>query len=110
MIVDWIYNNPTWLWGTILVALFTAVSCGGLLVFHRLVHLSVRKAHNDLAGFTIAVIGVLYAVLPAFIAMPAGESFRKPPKIVETEADFAGEISPDPQGFPQPKGQPIRDA
>ena len=53
MIIDWIYNNPTWLWGTILVALFTAVSCCGLLVFHRLVHVDVRKAHNDLAGFTI---------------------------------------------------------
>jgi hypothetical protein len=50
MIDDWIYNNPTWLWGTVLVALFTAASCVGLLVFHRLVHVSVRRAHNDLAG------------------------------------------------------------
>src|SRR6202521_2514235 len=33
MIVDWIYNNPTWLWGTILVALFAAVSCVVLLAF-----------------------------------------------------------------------------
>ena len=77
MIVDWIYNNPTWLWGTVLVALFTAVSTVGLLVFHRLVHVSVRKAHNDLAGFTIAVIGVLYAVLLAFIAIATWESFSR---------------------------------
>jgi hypothetical protein len=38
-------------------------------MFHRLVHVDVRKAHNDLAGFTIAVVGVLYAVLLAFIAI-----------------------------------------
>ena len=110
MIVDWIYNNPTWLWGTVLVALFTAVSCGGLLVFHRLVHVSVRRAHNDLAGFTIAVIGVLYAVLLAFIAIATWESFSKASDIVESESDFAGGIFLDTQGLPQAKGQPIRDA
>jgi hypothetical protein len=110
MIVDWIYNNPTWLWGTILVAFFTAVSCGGLIVFHRLVHVSVRKAHNDLAGFTIAVIGVLYAVLLAFIAIATWESFSRASDIVENESDFAGGIYLDTQGLPQAKGQPIRDA
>ncbi len=110
MIVDWIYNNPTWLWGTILVALSVAVSCGGLLVFHRLVHVSVRKAHNDLAGFTIAVIGVLYAVLLAFIAIATWESFSRASDIVENESDFAGGIYLDTQGLPPAKGQPIRDA
>jgi hypothetical protein len=110
MIIDWIYNNPTWLWGTILVALFTAASCGGLLVFHRLVHVSVRKAHNDLAGFTIAVIGVLYAVLLAFIAIATWESFSKASDIVENESDFAGGIYLDTQGLPQAKGEKIRDA
>jgi hypothetical protein len=110
MIIDWIYNNPTWLWGTILIALFIAVSCGGLLVFHRLVHVNVRKAHNDLAGFTIAVIGVLYAVLLAFIAIATWESFSKASDFVESESDFAGGIYLDTQGLPQAKGQPIRDA
>src|SRR5713101_3217814 len=110
MIVDWIYNNPTWLWGTILVALSVAVSCGGLVIFHRLVHVSVRKSHNDLAVFTIAVIGVLYAVLLAFIAIATWESFSKASDIVESESDFAGGIYLDTQGLPQAKGQPIRDA
>jgi hypothetical protein len=96
--------------GTILVALFTAASCGGLLVVHRLVHVSVRKAHNDLAGFTIAVIGVLYAVLLAFIAIATWESFSKASDIVENESDFAGGIYLDTLGLPQAKGQGIRDA
>jgi hypothetical protein len=55
MIADWIYNNPTWLWGTIIVVLFTAAACAGLLIFHRLVDVGVRRAHNDLAGFNIAI-------------------------------------------------------
>jgi len=52
MLVDWIYHHPTWLWGSILIAVFTAAACCGLLVFHRLVHVDLRKANNDLAGFT----------------------------------------------------------
>jgi hypothetical protein len=110
MIDDWIYNNPTWLWGTILVAVVTTASCVGLLVFHRLVHVSLRKAHNDLAGFTIAIISVLYAVLLAFIAIATWESFSRASDIVENESDFAGGIYFDTQGLPQAKGKEIRDA
>jgi hypothetical protein len=110
MIVDWIYNNPTWLWGSILIVLFTAASCGGLLVFHRLVHVNLRRAHNDLAGFTIAIISVLYAVLLAFIAIATWESFSRASDIVENESDFVGGIYFDTQGLPQAKGKEIRDA
>src|SRR5215469_1794958 len=110
MIVDWIFDNPMWLWGTVLVALFTAAACSGLLIFHRLVHVEVRKAHNDLAGFTLAVVGVLYAVLLAFIAIATWEAFSKASEIVENESDYAGGIYFDTQGLPQAKGQPIRDA
>jgi Protein of unknown function (DUF4239) len=109
MIVDWIYNNPTWLWGSVLVVGFTALACGGLLVFDRLVHVKLRRAHNDLAGFTIAVIGVLYAVLLAFIAIATWESFSKASDIVEAESDYAGGIYLDTQGLPEAKGNEIRD-
>jgi hypothetical protein len=110
MIVDWIYNNPTWLWGSILIALFTAAACGGLLVFHRLVRVDLRRAHNDVAGFTIAIIGVLYAVLLAFIAIATWESFSRASDVVENESDFAGGIYFDTQGLPPAKGKEIRDA
>jgi hypothetical protein len=110
LITDWIYNNPTWLWGSILVAGSTVLACGGLLIFHRLVHVKLRRAHNDLAGFTIAVIGVLYAVLLAFIAIATWESFSKASDIIEAESDYAGGIYLDTQGLPEAKAKPIRDA
>ena len=110
LIVDWIYNNPTWLWGSLLVAFFAASSCLGLFVFNRLVHVNLRRAHNDLAGFTIAIISVLYAVLLAFIAIATWESFSKASDIVEDESDYAGDIYLDTQGLPPAKGKEIRDA
>jgi hypothetical protein len=110
MIVDWIYNNPTWLWGSILVTLVTAVACAGLLLFHQLVHVDVRRQHNDLAGFTIAIIGVLYAVLLAFIAIATWESFSKASDIVESESDYAGGMYLIASGLPDQSGQKVRDA
>jgi hypothetical protein len=108
MIADWIYNNPTWLWVSILVAAIVVAACIGLAIFDRLVHLEVRKAHNELAGFTIAIISVVYAVLLAFIAIATWESFSRADEIVESEADFVGSIYRDTLGLPTQMGQDIR--
>ncbi|MGH7905141.1 MAG: hypothetical protein ACREP6_00770 [Candidatus Binataceae bacterium] len=108
MIVDWIYNNPTWLWGTILVAFFTGAACIGLCIFHRLVHVEVRRAHNDLAGFIVAIIAVTYAVLLAFIAIATWESFSHAEGIVDSEADYVGNIYRDTQGLPPSMGLSVR--
>lgn len=108
MVVDWIYNNPTWLWGTILMMLATGGASLGLFVFHRLVHVELRRAHNDLAGFTVAIISVTYAVLLAFIAIATWESFSTASQIVDNEADYVDSIYRDTQGLPDQMGQDIR--
>ncbi len=109
MINDWIYNNPTWLWGSLLVIVFSGVAGLGLLIFHRAVHVDLRRAHNDLAGFIVAVISVTYAVLLAFIAVATWESFSHAQDIVDNEADYVGSIYRDTQGLPPAMGQAIRD-
>ncbi len=108
MIVNWIYNTPTLLWGTTLVALFSLAACVGLIVFHRLVHVELRRAHNELAGFTIAIISVTYAVLLAFIAIATWEAFADAGRIVQNEADYVGAIYRDTQGLPPQTAQDIR--
>src|SRR5579871_1585393 len=99
MIIDWIYSSPTWLWGTIFVFVCAGVACLGLTIFHRLVHIEIRKAHNELAGFTVAVVAVVYAVLLAFIAIATWESFSSAQEIVENEADYVGNIYRDTRGL-----------
>jgi len=108
MILDWIYSTPTWLWGTVLVVALDAAACLGLVVFHRLVQVEVRRAHNELTGFTVAVISVTYAVLLAFIAIATWESFSQSEDIVDREADCVGSIYRDTQGLPAATGQQIR--
>ncbi len=109
MITDWIYNNPTWLWGTILVSFFSISAGVGLYIFQRLVHVDLRRAHNELAGFIVAVISVTYAVLLAFIAVATWESFSHAQDVVDNEADYVGSIYRDTQGLPPEMGQAIRD-
>lgn len=108
MILNWIYSTPTWLWGTIVVIALDGIACIGLVVFHSLVHVEVRRAHNELTGFALAVISVTYAVLLAFIAIATWESFTRSEGIVDKEADCVGSIYRDTQGLPPAMGQGIR--
>jgi ABC-type branched-subunit amino acid transport system permease subunit len=108
MIVDWIYSHPTWLWGSLMLLIFTGGACAGLVVFHNAVHLELRKAHNELAGFTVAIIAVVYAVLLAFIAIATWESFTNAEEIVQSEADYVSSIYRDTEGLPAAMGQSIR--
>ena len=77
MLADWIYNYPTWIMGGVVVSLFVLVSCIGLAIVHRFVPVNIRRSHNDIIGFTIAVVDVVYAVLLAFIAVATWETFTQ---------------------------------
>jgi hypothetical protein len=85
-----------------------AAACGGLLVFHRILHLETRRTHNELTGFTVAMISVTYAVLLAFIAIATWGSYTDAGQVVDEEADYVGSIYRDTQGLPESTGQEIR--
>jgi hypothetical protein len=88
--------------------LFSGAACVGLLIFQWAVHVELRKAHNELAGFTVAIISVVYAVLLAFIAIATWESFIGAEEIVQSEADFVDSIYRDTEGLPMQMGRDIR--
>ena len=108
MVVNFIYSVPTWLWGTLFVLVLDGVACAGLIVFHRILKVDLRRAHNELTGYSVAVISVTYAVLLAFIAIATWESFSNSEQIVDREADYVGSIYRDTQGLPVEMGQAIR--
>jgi hypothetical protein len=108
-LVDWIYNHPTWMWGSILVCGAAGLACLGLAACHRLVYVEVRRAHNDLAGFSIAIISVVYAVLLAFIAVATWESFAAAETAVQAEAGYIGNLYRDTKGFPAQIGEQMRE-
>ncbi len=108
MLNNFIYSTPTWLWGAILVLVFVTMATVGLIIFNAVVQIEVRKSHNDVTGFTIAIIAVTYAVLLAFIAVATWESYSRAGDIVDREASFVGNIYRDTVGLPGDVGRDIR--
>src|SRR5215216_6223487 len=67
------------------------VAVTGLVVVQRLVPPERREAHNDVAGFIYAVLGVAYAVLLAFVAIAVWQDYKTAQTNVESEAhELAG--------------------
>jgi hypothetical protein len=108
MVGDWIYNHPPWLAGGIIIAVAVAVAWAGLVAFDRLVPLSTRSRHNDVAGFIIAIVGVIYAVLLAFIAVATWESFAAANNVVAIEANHVGNLFRDTVALPEKPRDEIR--
>jgi hypothetical protein len=108
MLTDWIYNHPTWIVVGIIVGLFVLICCVALVIVHHLVPVKIRHAHNDVVGFCIAVVGVVYAVLLAFIAVTAWESYRRGDNAVASEANYVGDVFRNTPGLPDGLAQQLR--
>ena len=109
MINNWLYNNPTWLTGGVIVGMFVLGAWIGLFIFQRLVPIEMRQRHNDVAGFLIAIVGVVYAVLLAFMAVAVWESFADADKVTQREANLVENLYRDAVAFPEPLRSQLRD-
>jgi hypothetical protein len=82
---------PTGVLGVAIVALAVALSLGGLVFVRRSVELSTLESHHEVAGFILAVVGVVYAVLLAFVVVVTWQQFEDARSATDTEAaEIAG--------------------
>jgi len=72
-----LHNMPIYLTGIVVVVGFLAISIVLGNFVARLIPAAVREQHNELAGFILAVVGVIYAVLLAFVAIGVWERFEQ---------------------------------
>ncbi|HEY3918876.1 MAG TPA: hypothetical protein VGL83_13845 [Stellaceae bacterium] len=102
MLVDWIYNVPTWEMASVACAVIVGVSLIGLVITSRLIPVEFRRKHNEFAGFNSALVGVVFAVLLAFVAVAAWGTFDKAADTAEMEASLAGDLFRDSFTMPDP--------
>lgn len=102
MLVDWIYGVPTWEMGAVVVAFVVGLALLGLVVTHFFLRVDLRRQHNEFAGFTSALAGVIFAVLLAFIAIAVWESFGRAAEAAKAEAALAGDLWRDAINIPEP--------
>jgi hypothetical protein len=109
-LIEWLRGLPTALAVPIVVLASAIVSSAGLLVVHQLIPHRLRRAHNDVAGFTIAIAGVVYAVLLAFIAVAVWQGYGQADALVQTEANLVDNLYRDTAGLPEPQASNVRHA
>jgi hypothetical protein len=102
MLADFLYGIPTWEMAVIIVGLFVFFANVGLYIFVRALGSELRKGHNEFVASTTDLVGVFFAVLAAFIAVAAWETFSKAGDIASTEASLTFDLARDVDSFPEP--------
>jgi hypothetical protein len=92
---------PALIWGILVVGTTVSLAIGGMLLVRRSVTLAGLERHNQAAGYIYSVIGVVYAVLLAFIAIVVWEQHTRAKTGVEQEANALGDLYRDAQAFPE---------
>jgi hypothetical protein len=99
---------PSILVALVAVVASAALGVGGLLVVHRLVSEEFRERHNDVVGFVIAVVGVIYAVLLAFITVIVWEQHNEAADFAQREAAALLDVHRDVEALPEASRRDIQ--
>jgi hypothetical protein len=85
-------NAPVWVSAIVMVVVPTLVAMAGPIVVRKYVGLERLSTNNEVAGFKFATVGVLYAVLLAFVVIVVWEKFSDAEADVSREAGAAATI------------------
>jgi hypothetical protein len=100
-VITWLESLPTLVTGILVVGGFVALTLVLGYLVGTFTSLEIRTAHNDRAGFILAVIGVIYAVLLAFVAISVWDRFNQAQARSYNEAAALATIYRDAVSFPQ---------
>jgi Protein of unknown function (DUF4239) len=95
--------------GLLLLCVSMALAVGGLIVVQRLVPTSVRRQHNDVAGFIYAVLGVVYAVLLGLVVVAVWEQWNAATGTADREASELAEVFWAADRMPESEGHHIQE-
>ena len=73
---------PSTVVDVIVVLLATVAGSAGLVIARRVIPHEQVRGHNEAAGFISATLGVIYAVLMAFVVIAVWETYAKAEDVV----------------------------
>jgi Protein of unknown function (DUF4239) len=100
----WLYDLPNFLLCALIIAFFIVIGLGGLFATRRWVRRlhSADHSHNDIVGFYLAAITVLYGITVGLVAVGTWETYSDVQNRVEREAAALGALYRDVGAFPEP--------
>jgi hypothetical protein len=100
---QWILLNvSTWVIALVMVSVAVGIAVGSVLLVRRLVDISRFKEHHDIAGPIFSTIGVIYAVLLAFVLVIVWQDFDRAQNDAIQEANYFIDVSRDVMALPEP--------
>jgi len=88
--------------------LFVGFFVGGFLLVSNHVHHSKMEIHNEVAGFIYAVIGVIYAVLLAFVVVTVWDKYTIAEENIDNEVSHVIDIFRNADAFKGPVKEEIK--
>jgi sterol desaturase/sphingolipid hydroxylase (fatty acid hydroxylase superfamily) len=89
------------------ILMLSAVCC--MMLVRKKVSHAILEKNNDVAGFIYAVVGVIYAVLLAFVVIVVWELYREADTKVQEEVRFMSSLFRDARIFGEPHRSAIQD-
>ena len=100
---QWILLNiPTWMIILSMLAIAVGAAVGGVLLVRRVVDIKKFKEHHDIAGPIFSTIGVIYAVMLAFVLVIVSQDFDSAQNNTVQEANYFADIYRDSVGLSEP--------
>jgi hypothetical protein len=99
-VIAWLESLPTLAAGVLIVGGFVVSTLVAGYLVARFTPRDIRLAHNDRAGFILAVIGVVYAVLLAFVAIGTWERFNQAEARSYEESEALATVYRNSESFP----------
>jgi hypothetical protein len=93
----------------IVSAICVLVACGGHVLVHRTFSKAAFNEHNEVAGFVLAIVAVLYAVILGFVTIIVWEHYEQTDQHARAEVDAATDVWRLSRHLPPPSAQRIRD-
>jgi hypothetical protein len=82
-----------------MIVFYVGISIASLLIIRKFYPHNKCKLHNDIAGFIFATLGVIYAVLLAFIVVITWQDFDKAQDVTINEANCIAALYRDSTPF-----------
>jgi hypothetical protein len=89
---DFVHTMSDWLITLLVTGGAIAVSIAALVLVRRTIPLERLRRNNEVAGFIYAVVGVIYAVILAFVVVVVWEQFSDARQAVREEAGEIGDL------------------
>src|ERR1043165_4929401 len=103
-------TQSVWFSAFLLLVPPTLLAMAGPVIIRRFVKIEQLKVNNEVAGFKFATVGVLYAVLLAFVVVVVWEKYTQADADVAHEAAAAATVYRLSYGLDDGHGEAIRRA